>query len=158
VRLRKAGERQDVRAGVLQHLRRGPEPLGKLLDHPRVLHVRRGCIGLGEDRAHERRDERSSRLRHAGEQVAKEMVPVPLPASAGKRRDDRVDQAGMGVGDHQAHPGEPARDRPGRNAVQPAPSSEVCRSRPKISRLPAAFTPVATTQATAAIRPRGPSG
>jgi hypothetical protein len=48
VRLREAGERQDVRAGVLQHLRRGREPLGKLLDHPRVLRVRRGCIGLGE--------------------------------------------------------------------------------------------------------------
>ena len=34
------------------------------------------------------------------------MGPAPLPACPRKRRGDRVDQTGMGVGDHQAHAGE----------------------------------------------------
>ena len=50
-------------------------------------------------------------------------------------------------------PESPRATRPRRNASQPAPSSVVITSRPRISRCPSRFTPTAMTTATLMIRP-----
>jgi len=76
----------------------------KLLDHPSVLGVSRRGVGLGEDRSYDRRDERAGRLGDLDEHVAKEVGPASLPAGTRKGGGDRVDQARMGIGDHQTHP------------------------------------------------------
>ena len=50
-------------------------------------------------------------------------------------------------------PASPRATRPRRNANQPAPSSVVITSKPRISRWPSALTPAAMTTATLTIRP-----
>jgi hypothetical protein len=73
--------------------------------------VDRGGVGLGEDRAHERGDERAGRLRHLREQVADEVRPASLPRGPRERRGDRVDQAGVRIGDDQPDAREPSCDQ-----------------------------------------------
>jgi hypothetical protein len=60
--------------------------------------------------------------------------PASLPASAGERRGDRVDQPGVGIGDAQPDTGEPSRDQAAKQRAPAGPVLGVCRSRPRISR------------------------
>jgi hypothetical protein len=53
----------------------------------------------------------------------------------------------------RAAPDRPRATMPRRNASQPAPSSELVTSMPRISRCPPAFTPVAIRQYTLTVRP-----
>jgi hypothetical protein len=71
--------------------------------------------------------------------------PAPLPGAPGSVEAIASTSPGWASEITRRTPARPLASRPRRNAVQPAPSSEVCRSRPRISRAPAAFTPVAIT-------------
>ena len=58
---------------------------------------------------------------------------APLPGRAGQHRGDRVRQPGMVIAGHQGDAGQAAGGRrPRRNASQPAPSSELVTSTPRI--------------------------
>ena len=83
----------------------------ELGDDPGVLVVHGGGVGLGEDRAHHRRDEALRALGDARQEVAHEVAAAALPSGARERGGDRVDQAGVRVGADQLHAGEAARDQ-----------------------------------------------
>ena len=73
-----------------------PEKLAaEVKSRPPVLLVHRFGVRLREDRPHHRRHERLRALGDTGEQVAHEVRPAALPARAGQRRRDRVDEARM---------------------------------------------------------------
>ena len=63
-------------------------------------------VGLVEDGAHHGGDPRLRRLGHLGQQVAQVVGAAALPRRAGQGGADRVDQAAVGVGDDQPHPGQ----------------------------------------------------
>src|SRR5207248_9937048 len=65
----------------------------------------------------------------------------------------RVDQAAVGVGDDQPHPGQAPAVSDRRNPNQPAPSSDEATSRPRTSRCPSALTPTAISACTLTVRP-----
>ena len=65
-------------------------------------------VGLGVDCSHGRGDHVFVGVVHRGEHVAGEVDLAALPRGPGEHSADRRLQAGMGVGDHQAHTGEPA--------------------------------------------------
>ena len=94
--------------GAAQHLL----DLGQLLaehrgDHLELLVDVLG-VGLGEDRADRRGDHLRVALGHHGEDVAHEVHPAPLPGGPEQHRADRGLQAGVGVGDDQLDPAQPA--------------------------------------------------
>ncbi len=49
------------------------------------------------------------------------MGPAPLPGGSGKRRGDRVNEPGVGIGDHQAHAGKPSRDQAAKERCPASP-------------------------------------
>ena len=57
VLLREAAEGEQVRPAFVEQRRGFGEARGELVDDPGVLLVHGGGVGLGEDRAHHRRDE-----------------------------------------------------------------------------------------------------
>ena len=69
----------------------------ELVDDPAVLLDDRLRVGLSEDRPDHRRDERLRALGDARQQVAHEVRAAALPAGAGQRRRDRVDETGVRV-------------------------------------------------------------
>ena len=117
--LREAGEGEQVGPGLLEQRRRFGEARLELVDDPGVLLVHRGGVGLGEDRAHHRRDEALGALGHAGEQVAHEVGAAALPGGAraawrrsrrrgrGARRELTSLHAGEAAGDEAAQEREP---------------------------------------------------
>src|SRR5436305_8482900 len=69
--------------------------------------------GWSKDGPHHGRHPRLRRARYLGQQVAQVVGTAPLPGGTGQRGGDRVDQAAVGVGDDQPHPGQaPGRQRP----------------------------------------------
>ena len=110
VLLGEGGEGQDVGRGADQHVGRVGEALGELLDHPGVLGQDLFVVGLLEDRADERGHHGLGGLGHPGQHVAHEVHPAALPGGAGEHRGNGVDEAGVGVRDHQRDPGEPSGD------------------------------------------------
>ena len=107
---RERAEAKQVALGVDEELG-GRGELGlQLVDDPVELRVHLGGIGLGEDRAHEGRDDRLGGLRDPGEQVAHGMRATPLPGGAVEDRGDGVLQPLVGVGDDERDPGQPACD------------------------------------------------
>jgi hypothetical protein len=116
---RVGGEREQVGAGGVEVLGGVGEPLGQRGDDPVELGMHRFGVGLVEDGAHLGGYVRLRRLRDFGEQVAQVVGATPLPGRAGQRRPDRRHQAGVGVGDDQLHPGQPAGDEPAQKR-QPA--------------------------------------
>jgi hypothetical protein len=91
----------------------------ELVGDPMVLLVHGPGVGLGEDRPDDGRNEGLDRFRDAGQQVAHEVGATPLPACAGQRCRDRVDEPGVvrvrgdeayaaeATGDERAQGGEP---------------------------------------------------
>ncbi len=65
-----------------------------------------GGVGLGEDRAEQRRDHVHLVLGHHGEQVAGEMDPAPLMPHTVEGACDRGHQAGVLIGDDELHSGQ----------------------------------------------------
>ena len=108
--LREAGEGEDFGACLLQERRGFGEAALELGGDPGMLLEHRVGVGLGEDRAHHRRDEALRALRDAGQEVAHEVRPAALPGGAGQGCRDRVDEAGVGVAGDQADAGESAGD------------------------------------------------
>ena len=106
--VREAGEREQVLAGVVEVLGGVGELRGDGVDDPAELVAHRGGVGLVEDGAHHGGDPRLRRLGHLGEQVAQVVGAAALPGRAGQGGADRVDQAAVGVGDDQPHPGQAA--------------------------------------------------
>ena len=84
VLLGKAGEGEQVGGGLVEQLGRGGEALLELGDDAGVLLEDRVGVGLGEDRAHHRRDEALRALGDAGQQVAHEVRAAALPARPGR--------------------------------------------------------------------------
>jgi hypothetical protein len=68
----------------------------------------RGLIGLGEDRAHGRRDHLLVCLGHVCEKVAHEVDLAPLPAGALQHASDSGFQAAVRIRDNQADAGQAA--------------------------------------------------
>jgi hypothetical protein len=108
VRDREIGECGDIVGGLAQH--------GFDLRQLPAEHVRDGVellanmlgVGLGEDGADRRRHHLRRALGHLGQHVTQEMHPAALPGRADQDGLDRAAQPGVGVGDHQLHPGESA--------------------------------------------------
>lgn len=67
-------------------------------------------VGLGEDRADQRRDHRSVLVAGDREQVPHRMDAAALPGGALEVAVDRVAEPGMGVGDHEFHSAQTALD------------------------------------------------
>src|SRR5712691_11959694 len=120
VLLGEAGEGEDLGSGLVQERSRLREAALELGDDAGVLLVHRLAVWLGEDRAHHGGDEALRALGDAGQEVAGEVGATALPCGAGKRRRDRVDEAGVRVardeldageaaGDETAQEGEPGR-------------------------------------------------
>ena len=95
-----------------------------------------------------------ARLGHLRQQVAQVVGAAPLPRGAGQRRADRGDQAAVGVGDDQPHPGQAAGGQAsaGTPASRRRPRREAT-SRPRTSRPPSALTPTAIRACTLTVRP-----
>jgi hypothetical protein len=69
--------------------------------------VGRRCIGLGEDRTHDRRDERAGRLRHLRQHVARGVGSASLRArGAGSVEAIAWTRAECASENHQPDPGE----------------------------------------------------
>ena len=83
----------------------------ELLGDAGVLLVHRLGVGLGENRAHHRRDEALRRLGDAGQEVAHEVGAAALPTGPRQRRGDRVDEAGVGIAREQADARQAASDK-----------------------------------------------
>ena len=129
--------------------------LGQGVEDPVELGVHGVGVGLVVDRVQHRLDPgpscSSGSTRH---QVRGVVGAAALPGRAGQVRRDRLDQAGVGVGGDQLHPGQAAGDQVGgRTRIQPAPVSLVATSTPRTSRCPSALTPVATSTTALTTRP-----
>ena len=74
-------------------------------------------VGLVVDGVEHRFHRRPHGLRCHGHQVRCVVGAASLPGRAGQVRGYRLDQAFVGVGGDQAHPGEPGRDKIGEEAV-----------------------------------------
>ena len=98
---RELAEREDVVLGVFEHLCDLRMRPGEHANHLGELGEYVLRVGLGEDRADDRRDHRASRFGDVAEHVAHEMHSAALPGSAGEHGADRGDQARMRVRDHQ---------------------------------------------------------
>jgi hypothetical protein len=107
----KRAKGEQVGARLVERRRGLGEALLELVDDPPVSLVHGGGVGLGEGRAHHRRDEALRALGDAGQQVAHEVRAAALPAGARQRGCDRVDQAGVRVRADQLHAGQAARDQ-----------------------------------------------
>jgi len=105
-------EREQIVTGVVE-VRSG---IGQLSlegrNDPVELGGDRCCVGLVEDRPHERRHPRLGGLGDLLQEVAQVVRATPLPTSPRKRRPDRADETLVGVGGDETDTGEPACDEP----------------------------------------------
>jgi hypothetical protein len=83
---------EDLRAWLVEQRGRLRESALELSDDPAVLLADPVGVGLGEDRSHHRRHEALGALRDVRQQVPHEVRAAALPAGAGQRRRDRVDE------------------------------------------------------------------
>jgi hypothetical protein len=108
VRLREAGEGEQVFAGFAHHLLHlGQLPAEHAGDGLELLGDVFG-VELSEHGADRGGDHLGVLARHLGEDVQHEWDPAPLPGRTQHDRPDRLFQAGVGVGDDQLHPTQPA--------------------------------------------------
>ena len=129
----------------------------ELGDDPGVLVVHGGGVGLGEDRAHHRRDEALRALGDAHQEVAHEVAAAALPGGAGSVAAIASTRPGCASELTSFTPARPRATKPRTNASQAAPSSAVTTSSPSNSRKPSRLTPTAWTTQTLTVRPPSPA-
>ncbi len=100
--------REHVLGGVFEELGGLREPTLEHPGHLVELRHRRGVIGLGEDRAHDRRDGVVGSLGHDREQVPHEVHPAALPGGPMQDLRDRLAEPLVRVGDHESDPLQPS--------------------------------------------------
>ncbi len=151
------GEGQDVGSGRLEVLGDAGQLFGEGVDDAVELGVHRGGVGLVVDRVEQRFHPAPGGLRADRHQVRRVVGAAALPGGAGQSRTQRRHQAAVGVGGHQADPGQAA---DGQVAEERQPAGAVLgvlmrrvTSIPRISRCPSAFTPVAVNTCTLTTRP-----
>ena len=110
MRRRERGEREQIVAGVLEHLRDDRVGLLEHADDLAELSLdEAGLAARDEHSADDRGDHGAGDLGDLRQDVAHEMNPATLPRRALERDLDRGDQPGVRVGDHQPNPAEAAR-------------------------------------------------
>jgi hypothetical protein len=107
------GEAEQIRLCVFEQECPGREAFFELCDGAVVLVVDLVVIGLGADRAHQRR---RGWLGLLGEEVSHDVGARPLPRRARHGRPDRVDEAGMRVRRDQLYTVKATRDQAAQEA------------------------------------------
>ncbi len=116
---REGGEGQQVVLGGVQvGCGLGEFGLQRVQDVPHLCLDRVG-VGLFEDRPQQRGHPGLGRLRDLAQQVPRVVGAAALPRGAGQHRTDRVDEAGVGVGDDELDAGQATGDQ-GTQEGQPA--------------------------------------
>lgn len=137
-------------------MRLGHPPVDTVQE-PIELRVHAARTGLVVSAVKHRSHERPETLRGHAHQVRGVMGAAALPRSGGQVRGDRLHKADVSIRGDVANPDRPHATRSVKKLFHAAPVSAVATRKPRNSRRPSVFTPVAISTTAPMTRPPSPA-